>query len=598
MTDSIYVRARMGITLFAMIAFTAGVARAQWPTDPSVNLAIADRSGSQQIPLVGSTSDGGTYVAWFDNTAGSYQVYLQRLSAAGVEQWPHNGILVSGHPQDTALFGWDMIVDSADNAVIVFSDIRDGGDLDTFAYKVGPTGQMLWGADGVQLSINNGFDPAPRVAEAANGDFVFVWQRDPSLGDADIRMQRLTAAGTPLLAVGGLAVVASAGEDPGFVQIVPAENGNVILTWLRNIRSLSSPRHIRARKFSPTGSPLWAGSVEVFGAFSIPIGYFPSMLADGAGGAVIAWHRSDGSLYNSFVQHLDSSGAELFPHDGIAVSTTPGMYHIGPALAYDKTSGESFIFWNEENSLQSQWGIYGQKFSPTGVRAWGDGGVALMPVNTVYKSIPRTVPYAGGAMVFLLDQTGGFGTDRLLGMRVDGQGNQVWPGGQVVISSLPSSKARYPVTMASSGVATLVWEDDRRGTVDVFGQNVGPSGVLGNAGLPGSVSASLRVTKSTVTAGNLTLSWDASCSPDAVSYAIYEGSLGDFTSHVKKDCSDDGGDRVEEISPPSEDSYYLLVALTGTNEGSYGKTSRGDERPTPPVGDRCLDSQILTACSP
>jgi hypothetical protein len=401
-----------------------------------------------------------------------------------------------------------------------------------------------------------------------------------------------------LLPAGGLAVVASAGEDPGFVQIVPAESGNVILSWLRNIRSLSSPRYIRARKFSPTGSPVWPGNVEVFNAFSVPLGYFPIMVADGAGGAVFGWHRSDGSLYNSFVQHLDSSGAELFPHNGVEVATTPGVYHIGPALAYDKATGESFMFWNEENTLQSQWGVYGQKFSPSGARAWGDGGVALMPVNAVYKSIPRTVPYGGGAMVFLLDEPGGFGTDRLLGMRVDGLGNQVWPGSQVLISSEPSSKGRYPVTIAPSGVATLVWEDDRHGSVDVYGQNVSPSGVLGATSVPGSVSTSLRVTKSATTPGNLALSWGASCSADAVGYAIYEGRLGDFTSHVKKDCSDDGGDRVEEIFPRSEDAYYLLVALTGTDEGSYGTASTGAERFLPAAADRCLASQILTACGP
>ena len=78
--------ARRSIAALGSILFIAGVARAQWPGDPAVNLAIADRAGEQVIPLVGSRSDGGTYVAWFDNASGSYRVYLQRLNAAGVEQ--------------------------------------------------------------------------------------------------------------------------------------------------------------------------------------------------------------------------------------------------------------------------------------------------------------------------------------------------------------------------------------------------------------------------------------------------------------------------------------------------------------------------------
>jgi hypothetical protein len=33
-----------------------------------------------------------------------------------VPLWPRNGILSADHPQNSALFGWDMIADSHDNA--------------------------------------------------------------------------------------------------------------------------------------------------------------------------------------------------------------------------------------------------------------------------------------------------------------------------------------------------------------------------------------------------------------------------------------------------------------------------------------------------
>lgn len=593
-------RSARTIACFGLSAFfsilLAAPALAAWSNDPGANLAVADRTSEQVIPLIRSTSDGGVYIAWFDHASGNYDVYLQRLNAAGDEQWPHNGLLVSNHVQNTALFGWDMTVDGSDNAVLVFSDIRDGGDLDTFGYMISPAGVSLWGPDGVQLSINPDFDPAPRVAVASDGDAVFVWQRDPSSGDGDIRMQRVAPDGTVRFAAGGIPVVTSAGEDPGFVQIVPAENGRVILSWLRNIRSFSSPRHLRARKFDAAGAPIWASFVTVYDAFALPIGYFPEFQADGSGGCFLAWHASTGTLFNSFVQHLDAAGAELFPHLGVSVTTDGTRHHISPSLSVDTVAGTSIVFWDERNSTQAFRGIYGQKISAAGARSWGSEGIGYTPLDTIPNGLPHGVPYAGGAMVFLTDEPAGSGTaDRLIGLRVDGAGTSLWAGSPLVFSSALSAKSRYPVTIGSDGVAKIAWEDDRNGPADVYAQNVNPNGSIGPADPPGSVGTSLRVSKSALTPGDLRLIWSGSCSMGAIDYGIYEGTLGTWYSHAMKDCSDGGGDRAEEITPSAGNRYYLVVSLSASGEGSYGKDSAGAERPVG-TGARCLPAQVLGAC--
>ncbi len=114
---------------------------------------------------------------------------------------------------------------------------------------------------------------------------------------------------------------------------------------------------------------------------------------------------------------------------------------------------------------------------------------------------------------------------------------------------------------------------------------------------PGDVENTLMVDRSQQVPGDLTLSWQQSCSTDALDYAIYEGTLGDFTSHVQIDCSDDAGDRIEEITPAPGNTYYLLVAIGGSDEGSYGVDSAGVERPSAALPqDRCLETQLLDAC--
>jgi hypothetical protein len=566
---------RRASVLPLVLAF-ASIAFGQWSDDPAVNLVIADRAGTQTLPLVGSTSNGGVYIAWFDGTDGNLDVYLQRLDAGGVEQWPHNGFLISDHPQDSALFGWDMVVDSSDHAVLVFSDLRAGGDLDIQAYRIGPSGGFVWGDDGITLSDNPDFEPAPRVVEASDGDLVFVWGRTGA--NADIRMQRVSPAGVLRFDAGGIPVVTEAGETPGFVEIT----------------TFPSPRHVRARKFSSTGAPLWLNHVDVYDAFSVPIGYYPQILSDGSGGALILWHRSDGAFFNSFVQHLDASGAELFPHNGVAVSTTPSMHHINPAFSYDQASGETIVFWNEKNPLQSQFGLFVQKLSSGGARMWGDGGVVLLPVTPLELFPPRSVGYAGGAMVFFLDTPSGT-SNRVLGMRLDADGTSVWGASPLVLSSVLSDKSRYPITIDSGGVVKVVWEDDRSGNVDLYAQNVNPDGSLGIPPAPGRIVGLMTVRKSPLP-GSLLLRWPASCSHGAVDYAIYEGQIGDFESHVMKDCTDNGGDRSELIPPGPGNTYYLVVPLTATHEGSYGTDSDGFERPPAGPEDRCRASQSLEPC--
>jgi hypothetical protein len=111
---------------------------------------------------------------------------------------------------------------------------------------------------------------------------------------------------------------------------------------------------------------------------------------------------------------------------------------------------------------------------------------------------------------------------------------------------------------------------------------------------PGVVMESLRVARSAVVPGGLTLSWSRSCSAGAEDYAIYEGRIGAWYSHQPLDCSDDGADRTEDVMPSSGDRYYLVVPTNHEDEGSYGTASNGNERPRGTA--LCAANQELAAC--
>ncbi|MEM7247768.1 MAG: sulfatase-like hydrolase/transferase [Acidobacteriota bacterium] len=78
--------------------------------------------------------------------------------------------------------------------------------------------------------------------------------------------------------------------------------------------------------------------------------------------------------------------------------------------------------------------------------------------------------------------------------------------------------------------------------------------------------------------GELRLSWSASCSVEDTDHALYEGALGDFTSHVPAACST-GGAQTFDLTPDTGSRYYLVVPATDAAEGSYGLRSDGSARP-------------------
>ena len=98
-------------------------------------------------------------------------------------------------------------------------------------------------------------------------------------------------------------------------------------------------------------------------------------------------------------------------------------------------------------------------------------------------------------------------------------------------------------------------------------------------------------------AGNdIMLDWAASCVASDTDYAVYEGLLGDFTSHIPVDNPNPFcttlNDTEATITPATGSRYYLVVPQGDVREGSYGKTSGG---PRPPSASAC-QGQLVGIC--
>ena len=91
----------------------------------------------------------------------------------------------------------------------------------------------------------------------------------------------------------------------------------------------------------------------------------------------------------------------------------------------------------------------------------------------------------------------------------------------------------------------------------------------------GSLPATLLLDRA---GAQLDLFWSASCLTSDSDYAVYEGTLGSFTSHAPIACST-GNALTHSAALPAGNAYYLVVPNNLFNEGSYGLDSAGQERP-------------------
>jgi hypothetical protein len=477
--------------LVLRIAFALGACAplaAQWSDDPAANLALADRPGAQVLPKIAARSAGGSYAGWLDHASGNYDVYLQRLDSIGVELWRHDGRLISAHPSAATPVDWDLLADSSGRCVLVVADARAGGDLDVYAYRVGDSGEFVWGADGVRLSVNDDAETDPKALETSDAHFVFAWTRTPSAGAGSVRIQKLDAAGTPEFQSDGLAIDGAAGEHPMLGGVVAAENGGFIVAWVSDAASAATARHVRAQKFDAAGHALWNGGapLEIYDASSLPPGYAPVIRSDDAGGALIAWHADAAGLLASFVQHVDASGVELFAHEGAHVATTPNVETRDPSLSYLAAAQETIVFFREHDATRTLTGISAQKLSSVGAREWSDDGVAIVPLSAQFESEPMSLLMAGGtsggagAEVFFFERASRSSSIALVAaQRVDARGAPQFGTSPVIVSSAQSDKSSLAVARGSDGVAALVWQDARNDASDIYGENLNPDGTIG-----------------------------------------------------------------------------------------------------------------------
>ncbi|MCB2221122.1 MAG: T9SS type A sorting domain-containing protein [Bacteroidetes bacterium] len=463
---------------------------AQWSNDPSVNNAMSSTPGEQAIPKVATSINGITYLAWFSNESGNYNVRLQKLDVFGEIQWEEGGILISDHQAMTWLTDWDMTVDQEDCAILTFQDIRNV-DNDVFAYRISPDGEFLWGADGIELSTGPAFDAAPKVCVTNSGNAIIAWSADQVV----IR-QKISPDGNKLWGENGITL--SGANTYSWPQLLPVGEDDVIMKYFEDSGPLWAPtRHVYAQRYDADGNEVWDNAAIISNAGGIAAWtQVFSFINDGNDGFFIAWHdnRTNPTMASIYVQHIGADGSVLLGDDGTEASLLSTRQHFYAHLALPPGSDDIFVFWNEMDVDQNNRGIYGQKLSATGERLWGDNAKKFIEISPT-DIYPYAAHNSNEDMVVFFEENPSANNAVIKAMRIDTDGNFVWTDDFIDICSLPSSKVHTVSGAFHDGQWISSWEDDRNGNKDIYAQNIKLDGTLG----PVTISSDLTIIPDSIT---------------------------------------------------------------------------------------------------
>ena len=460
------------LTIFALLLST--VANAQWSDNPALNNAISILPGDQVIPKIATCTNGDSYIGFFSQESGNYNLRLQRLDSQGNQLWAANGILISNHASDSWLTDWDMAADANNHCIMTWQDVRNGNN-NAYAYRISPNGNLVWGNNGIALSDNAEFNASPTVVTTPAGNSVFAW-----MSGNVIIMQKISPTGNKLWGANGITLTSP--NRLMWPQMVTVGNDDILMKYYDDSGMPNAPtRHIYAQRYNSNGAPVWITPTVISNAGGVSAWtQILSFISDGNDGFYIAWHddRDFNNFASAWIQHVNSQGVVQFAANGVEASSASDMNHYYPYVVKLQGTEEIIVFWNELNGNQNLWGIYGQKFSTNGTKLWEPNGKIFIPMSAT-DVLPLQTGSVESDAVLLYEESTGPVSGNLKAMRVNKDGNYTWPGEKVTICSVNSGKTHTEINKFQNNQWIISWEDDRNGNPDIYAQNLLQDGTIG-----------------------------------------------------------------------------------------------------------------------
>ncbi|UCE18504.1 MAG: dockerin type I repeat-containing protein [Gemmatimonadota bacterium] len=336
-----------------------------------------------------------------------------------------------------------------------------------------PGAQILWDQDGVQLRQGKHIEWY-RSADGDSAGYMYVTWSDCRTGTRDIYAQKYDVDGNALWTAEGVHVIEAEGrqEDP---VIIADGAGGAVIAW---VDVVADPKcRVYCQRLDSEGNRLWPSEGVILNE-NIST-YSPvNITSDGYGGAIVTWKDArnavDGDIYAIRVTS-EGSIASGWPSNGMAVCTQPAE-QSGTSIGADGFGG-AFITWKDKRK-GTDYDIYVQRVTNNGLAQFENGGLLVCGSAGDQDQVKLWGDGNDGVFVVWRDRRNGSYTD-IYAQRVTASGQVQWtPGGAILCGADGNQEEPRLVNDGSDG-AICTWKDHRNNPYDwdIYAQRVNTTGM-------------------------------------------------------------------------------------------------------------------------
>jgi hypothetical protein len=355
-----------------------------------------------------------------------------------------------------------IISDGSGGAIMAWLDYRNGN-WDIYAQRVNALGVAQWTAGGIPVcTAENDQDHFNMVSDGLGGA-IMVWDDLRSFPDSKVYAQRVNTFGEPQWGADGMLITPS---KRGFWPLLVSDGsgGAVIAWWEEWFYGVGST--LCAMRISASGAPGWDYEWHYNWAF----GYEPRITSDGSGGAIILWHQIlTGGSNEVHAQRLDDSGNQRWGEGGVTIDTYLATPLCNPWIISDGSGGAIVAYHTYKYGNSGE--IRAQRLDTDGAPLWTAGGVVIDTRDG--DAAPWMAPCGSGGAIISWASLGNIYAQRLDGV----DGAPQWdPEGIAICTATFQQSSPHSESDGSDGAIITWWGYRDVWEMDAYTQRVDASG--------------------------------------------------------------------------------------------------------------------------
>jgi hypothetical protein len=224
---------------------------AQWPSTPDINLQVSRLNNvSVSNPSVVTDDNNGAIIGWLDTRKGTSTLFVQRVDQDGILVWDSSGVEIT--TDSVQVFDYSMMEDGTGGAFLVWTKKGDPW-FDIYAQRIDAAGQRTWGDTGIVVCNAAWSQVQVKLASDDNGGFITCWTDYRWSTYADIFAQRIDPNGQAYWKNNGVVLNTDRLEESVPEIIADGFGGAVVTWWSWNFDG----EYLYAQRISADDSLLW-----------------------------------------------------------------------------------------------------------------------------------------------------------------------------------------------------------------------------------------------------------------------------------------------------------------------------------------------------